>query len=180
MKRILIVMILIVAVAGIGFASSKFIHRASSATTQPAKQTATKQTDAKTQQQQAVSVSNLSMTDINGKPVKIDPNKLTVLHFMVTSCSTCLPTEETLTKFQNQNNVQLISIDVDPQNDNADSIQTFKKATGATWPYVMDTNQSLIQQFHITELDTVIVLHHGQVIYKGVAPSSADLKKVLA
>ncbi|GMA58197.1 hypothetical protein GCM10025858_27000 [Alicyclobacillus sacchari] len=51
---------------------------------------------------------------------------------------------------------------------------------GSHWPYVLETNSSLLQKFHVTELDTVVVLYHNKVIYEGVVPSEAQLKKVLA
>lgn len=128
----------------------------------------------------AAGLSSLSFTDINGKTISVNPNKKTVLHFMTSSCSSCLPTETTLTQFQDMPGVQLISIDVEPQADNASTIAQFSKAAGSHWPYVLETNSSLIQKFHVTELDTVVVLYHNKVVYEGVVPSAAQLKKVLA
>lgn len=127
----------------------------------------------------AAGLSELSFTDMSGKHITVNPNEKTVLHFMTSSCSSCLPTETTLAKFQNTPGVQLISIDVEPQADNASTIAQFAQVAHSHWPYVLETNSSLIQKFHVTELDTVVVLQHNKVIYEGVVPSAAQLKQVL-
>lgn len=124
-------------------------------------------------------VAALSFTDINGKRISVNPNEKTVLHFMTSSCSSCLPTETTLAGFQHMPGVQLISIDVEPQADNRSTIVQFSQVAGSHWPYVLETNSSLIQRFHVTELDTVIVLYHNHVIFDGVVPSASQLQKVL-
>lgn len=125
-------------------------------------------------------ITALTLTTVNGQTIAVNPNKKTVLHFMMSSCSDCIGTEETLTKFARTPDVQIISVDVDPQNDNLTTIQAFKKATGATWDYVLLKNPALINEFHVTELDTVVVLYHNKVIYDGIAPSASTLKQVLA
>lgn len=128
----------------------------------------------------SATVSNLSFTDINGKKISVNPNKKTVLHFLATSCSVCLPTETMLTKFKDMSNVQMISVDVDPQGDSPSTITQFAKVAGSQWPYVLETDQTLIERFHVTELDTVAVLYHNKVIYEGVAPTATQMQKVLA
>lgn len=171
--------VLVVVLGAGAFGFTRFGHLAS----------ATPSTVASTRVQQpsqAISTSasanetSLHFTDIHGKKISVNPNEKTVLHFMTSSCSSCLPTETTLAKFQHTPGVQLISIDVEPQADNASTIAQFSQVAGSHWPYVMETNSSLIQKFHVTELDTVVVLYHNKVIYEGVVPSEAQLKKVLA
>jgi thioredoxin-like negative regulator of GroEL len=129
---------------------------------------------------QQVSVGSLSFKDTDGQTITVKPNDKTVLHFMTSSCSDCLPMEKTLTSFAHSAGVRLVSIDADPQSDTVSTLEAFKKAGGATWPYVMDQNQSLVQQFHITSLDTVVILYQGQVIYNSIAPSKSALEKVLS
>ena len=121
----------------------------------------------------------LTLTSVSGKPITINPNQKTVLHFMVSSCTSCVATEIRLTKFDRLSGVRIISVDVDPQVDNLTTIHAFRQATGATWPYVMDTHQALIDKFHITQLDTVLVLYHNRVIFNQVAPAAAVLRKAL-
>lgn len=122
----------------------------------------------------------LTFTDIGGKWISVNPDEKTVLHFMTSSCSDCLPTETMLTKFQRLPGVQLISIDVEPQTDNGDTIAWFSHVAGSHWPYVPDTISALVGRFHVTELDTVVVLYHNRVIFDSVVPSAAQLQKVLA
>lgn len=122
---------------------------------------------------------SLELTAVNGQTIAVNPNEKTVLHFMTSSCGDCIGTEESLTKFAHTADVQIISVDAEPQVDNLSTIQAFKKATGATWDYVLLKNPALINEFHVTELDTVVILYHGKVIYNGIAPSTSTLKRVL-
>ncbi|WP_035462572.1 TlpA family protein disulfide reductase [Alicyclobacillus macrosporangiidus] len=124
--------------------------------------------------------SDFTLVDTAGRRMVIDPNEKTVLHFLTTSCADCLPTETALAQFQNDPHVRLISIDVTPQANDASTIQQFSKAAGAHWPYVLATDASLLERFHVTGLDTVVVLYHNQIIFEGVAPTPAQLQKVLA
>lgn len=123
---------------------------------------------------------SLSFHTVSGHVLHVNPNEKTVLHFMTSTCASCVPTEQTLTKFSNMPGVQIISVDINPQNDNLNTIQQFKRASHSNWPYVMETTPYLIDKFHITELDTVVILYHGHVIFNKVLPSYTQLKKVLA
>ncbi|WP_067620396.1 hypothetical protein [Alicyclobacillus acidiphilus] len=76
--------------------------------------------------------------------------------------------------------MQPISIDVEPQADNQVTIQQFSKAANTHWQYVLATDANLLERFHVTELDTVVVLYHNHVIFDGVAPTAVQLQKVLA
>ncbi len=170
----------LVVVLGVGaFGFTRFEH-AATASTSTGPQSAVVQQTSQQSSGTVAWLSDLSFTDVSGKHITVNPNVKTVLHFMTSSCSDCLPTETTLAKFENAPGVQLISIDVEPQADNASTIAQFSKVAGSHWPYVLETNSSLVQEFHVTELDTVIVLYHNKAIYKGVLPSAAQLKKVLA
>ena len=170
----------LVVVLGVGtFGFTRFEHTATGSASTGSQSAAAQQTS----QQSSATATGLSVlifTDVNGKRISVNPNEKTVLHFMTSSCSDCLPTETTLAKFQNTPGVQLISIDVEPQADNASTIAQFSKVADSHWPYVLETNSSLIQKFHVTELDTVVVLYHNKVIYNGAVPSEAQLKQVLA
>lgn len=181
MKKIGLVALLLIVLGG-GFFAVKKLGQPTSAQTVAAgtQQGTTVSEKTNTPSALATSSSGLTFTSVSGKTITINPNEKTVLHFMVSSCATCVATDERLTKFDHIAGVQIVSIDIDPQNDNLSTIQNYKKATGSSWPYVMDTNQSLVQKFHVTELDTIIVLYHNHVIFNQVAPSTSTLQKVLA
>lgn len=123
-----------------------------------------------------------SLTDYLGQPVQIDPNKTTVLHFLVSSgCTSCGQSQVDLAPvLKEKPNVDFISIDIDPINDNKDSIKAFADATGVSGPYVLDQNETLLKQFHVTQLDTILVLKGGKVVYKEVAPSKEAVLKVIS
>lgn len=69
-----------------------------------------------------------------------------------------------LTKFKDMSNIQIILVDVDPQGDNLSMITQFSKVVCSQWPYVLATDPTLIERFHVTELDTVVVLYYNKVI----------------
>lgn len=175
-KRLSVALVVVLGVGAFGF--TRF-EQSASTTSSTAPSTTVQQTSQSVRSSGSRKAIGLSFTDINGKKISVNPNEKTALHFMTSSCSSCLPTETALAKFQHTPGVQLISIDVEPQADNASTIAQFSQVAGSHWPYVMETNSSLIQKFHVTELDTVVVLYHNKVIYEGVAPSQSQLKKVL-
>lgn len=121
----------------------------------------------------------LTLTAVNGQRITVNPNEKTVLHFMTSSCSECLPTEINLAGFQHTKGVRLISVDVEPQTDTPATIAQFSRIAGSHWPYVLETSPALLQRFHVTALDTVIVLYHSKVIFDAVAPSRTQLRSVL-
>lgn len=171
MKRFFLLVVLLV-VLGVGYFTVMKLGQQ----TAPVTQTITGQQDVAFSQPEST---GLSFKDIQGQTITVNPNDKTVLHFMTSSCSSCLPMETTLAAFAQTPGVQLISIFVDPQNDTPAAMEVFRKTVGATWPYVMDQHQTLVRKFHITSLDTVVVLYHGQVIFSGVVPSKSTLEKVL-
>jgi cytochrome oxidase Cu insertion factor (SCO1/SenC/PrrC family) len=124
--------------------------------------------------------SNLTFTDIDEKTVKVDPNKKTILHFIIsTGCTSCGDSEINLAKFSNKANLDLVSIAIDPSNDTKESMHEFMKATKAQWPHIIDKDHSLIGKFHVTSIDSVIVLYQNKIVFSGVDPSPSELEKVL-
>ncbi len=130
--------------------------------------------------QSNATVGALTLTAVTGARIVVNPAQKTVLHFMTSSCSECLPTEIMLAKFQHAPGVQLISIDVQPQTDTAATIAQFSRIAHSHWPYVLEGTPALVQRFHITALDTVIVLYHNSVVFSAVAPSRQQLAAVLS
>lgn len=125
-------------------------------------------------------VSNLSFTDIDEKVVKVDPNKKTVLHFMIsTGCPSCTVMAGNLTKFADNPTVDLVSIAMDSVNDTKETIQDFRETTQAKWPFTIDKDQSLIKKFNVTSIDTVMIIYQNRIIFSGVYPSISELENVL-
>lgn len=180
MKKIGLIALLLIVLGGGFFAVKKLGQPASAQTVAASTQQGTTVSEKTNAPSALAKSSGLTLTSVSGKTLTINPNEKTVLHFMVSSCATCVATETELTKFAHLPGVQIVSIDIDPQNDNLNTIQSFKQATKASWPYVMDKNQSLVNKFNVTELDTVVVLYHNKVILDEIAPSTSTLRKVLA
>ncbi|KPV45705.1 TlpA family protein disulfide reductase [Alicyclobacillus ferrooxydans] len=184
MKRIGLIALLLVVLGGGFFVVRTLGHPAAAQTVATSTSTASTghgtSVSKKSNTSGVSELSGMTLTSVSGKTITVNPNQKTILHFMVSSCGTCVGTEIGLTKFAHTPGVQIVSVDVDPQNDSLSTIQSFKKATKASWPYVMDTNQLLVKQFNVSELDTVVVLYHDKVILDEVAPSVSTLQKVLA
>lgn len=125
------------------------------------------------------SSSHLNLMTITGKPIAINPNQKTLLYFMALGCSSCVTGEMKLVKNLPHIHANVISVDVQPQ-DTPSELEGFMKQTGATWPHVIDKNQSLIQKYQISYLDTVVILFHYKVIYKGIAPSAQTIETELS
>ncbi|GMA58196.1 hypothetical protein GCM10025858_26990 [Alicyclobacillus sacchari] len=118
MNRIWLGGALVVVLGAVVLGFTRFEH-ATAAPTATGPQSATAQRTSQQISATATGLSELRFTDVSGKKISVNPNEKTVLHFMTSSCSDCLPTEATLAKFQNMPGVQLISVDVEPQADNA-------------------------------------------------------------
>lgn len=121
----------------------------------------------------------LVLSALGGRSIRVNPTDYTVLDFMSSSCSDCLQTAWTLRHFEHLKDIDLISVDVAPQVDSAATIKAFEQIAQTNWPYVLEKTPALIDRFHVTSLDTVVVLHEGRVVYHGISPSVSELQQVL-
>lgn len=126
------------------------------------------------------STGGMTLTDIHGKTVHVNPNRKTLVYFMAAWCGSCIEGERKLTTLEKDTKAPMLSIDVSPEYDKKKSIEQFIQLSHSHWPHVLDKNHTYMQQFHIQSLDTVVVLFHHQVIFKAIQPSNTKLKKVLA
>ncbi|MCY0868973.1 MAG: hypothetical protein OWT27_00070 [Firmicutes bacterium] len=130
-------------------------------------------------QSEAAAGPQLVLSALGGRSIRVNPADYTVLDFMSSSCADCLQTAATLRHFEHRKGIELISVDVAPQVDSAATIAAFERIAQTGWPYVLEKTPGLIDRFHVTELDTVVVLHDGRVVYHGISPSVSQLQQVL-
>lgn len=94
--------------------------------------------------------------------------KPTILFFMAAWCTSCKQEESNLKQIQQQydDDVRLISIDMDPDRDTMDDLRQFKQQYGGDWIHAMGTQQ-LIQKYRLTSLDTTYIIDQsGVTVYK--------------
>ena len=105
-----------------------------------------------------VKFADVALVDQNGKPVRLEKdlvsNKIVVMSFIYTSCTTVCPVVSSIMgKVQKQlgarvgGEVQLVSISVDPQRDDAkrlnDYASNFQKGPG--WSWLTGSSQSITE-----------------------------------
>ncbi len=105
-----------------------------------------------------VKFADVALVDQNGKPVRLEKdlvsNKIVVMSFIYTSCTTVCPVVSSIMgKVQKQlgarvgGEVQLVSISVDPQRDDAkrlnDYARNFQKGPG--WSWLTGSSQSITE-----------------------------------
>ena len=105
-----------------------------------------------------VKFDDVALVDQNGKPVRLEKdlisNKIVVMSFIYTSCTTVCPVVSSIMgKVQKQlgarvgGEVQLVSISVDPQRDDAkrlnDYARNFQKGPG--WSWLTGSSQSITE-----------------------------------
>ncbi|MHC8387251.1 SCO family protein [Pseudomonas sp. MDT2-39-1] len=103
-----------------------------------------------------VKFADVALVDQNGKPVRLEKdlvtNKIVVMSFIYTSCTTVCPVVSSIMgKVQKQlgarvgDEVQLVSISIDPQRDDAkrlnDYARNFQKGPG--WSWLTGSSQSI-------------------------------------
>ena len=103
-----------------------------------------------------VSFADVALVDQNGKSVHLEPdlvaNKIVVMSFIYTSCTTVCPVVSSIMgKVQKQlgarvgAEVQLVSISIDPQRDDAKRLNDYARAfqNGPGWSWLTGSSQSI-------------------------------------
>ncbi len=123
----------------------------------------------------------LRVRDIQGQTVAL-AGKPTVLYFMASWCSSCTYGESQLRQVQSRlgSRVNLVTVDVDPQQDTAAELAAFQKQWGGPWPHVLDTGQRLVAAFGVQSLDTTVILNaRGTIVHVGGAEAGGSLVQSL-
>jgi hypothetical protein len=100
---------------------------------------------------------------------------------MSSSCGSCISGEQQLAHIAARTpaTVQWLSLDVDPGYDTPKAVLTVARLTGAHWPQAFAT-QTIIQAYHVTQLDMVAVIaQDGALLYDGALPSSTRLTALI-
>lgn len=121
------------------------------------------------------------LTALNGTGFTIPTGKPTILYFMSASCSSCWQGSAQLSQLWPgiRTGADLISLDVAPQVDTAQSVDKMVSTTGALWPQAFAT-PAILSRYAVRDLDTVVVLTPGgKVVYNGAIPPNQRIRALL-
>jgi thiol-disulfide isomerase/thioredoxin len=121
------------------------------------------------------------VVSLNAGTVRVPTTRPTVVYFMSSSCGSCISGEQQLAHIAARTpaTVQWLSLDVDPGYDTPKAVLTVARLTGAHWPQAFAT-QTIIQAYHVTQLDMVAVIaQDGALLYDGALPSSTRLTALI-
>ncbi len=122
-----------------------------------------------------------SVKDLAGAAISVPNGAPTLVYFMSAICGSCIQGEQQLAQLAAQlpGSVRLLSLDVTPQYDTAQSLAAVAQETGAHWPQAFSTS-AILQAYHVTQLDqAAVVTASGHVLYNGPLPSNSQLLSLL-
>ncbi|CAA4478691.1 AhpC/TSA family protein [Staphylococcus aureus] len=120
--------------------------------------------------------------DIQGNPVSLPNEKPTLIYFMATWCPSCIYNEEIFKEMHqlNPNDVQLITVSLDPNTDTKESLAKFKQDYGGDWPHVLKNGKEIADTYGVKQLEEIVLVNsENEVFYRSVRPSFDDLKEAL-
>jgi thiol-disulfide isomerase/thioredoxin len=123
----------------------------------------------------------LQVSDIRGRTLSLT-GKPTVLYFMASWCSSCAYGESQLRQVQSRlgGRVNVVTVDVDPQQDATADLSAFQSRWGGPWPHVLDVGQRLVAAYGVQGLDTTVVLNaRGTIVHIGGPEAGASLVQSL-
>ena len=135
-------------------------------------------------QEDKQNTADFGLTDINGQSFRLSDfrGKIVILDFMAIWCGPCrIGTNNLIEVWQMyEEEITIISIDIDPRESNED-LRTFSKEfPGATWIWARDTS-NLAQTHRITAIPTLIIIgQDGNIVSRhvGVRGSSALISEI--
>lgn len=123
-----------------------------------------------------------SLNSVSGMPVMLSDyqNKVVVLFFFGNNCPSCkaaAPSVESMlvTPFASRTDYQVLGLD--QWNGNAASVQSFRSATGVTFPLLL--NAASVAAEYKTTYDRIIVIDKtGNIVFSGTRGAAADIATV--
>ena len=121
-------------------------------------------------------VMTIPLEGLDGNTIYLEnyKDKVIILEFMATWCTTCAQQEVILKEFwpiYQNDNVVLISVSTDPTFDTLDVLRNHVENKEITWLMTRDTTLAMTSYFQITDLSTIIIISpDGEIMntFKGV------------
>lgn len=109
--------------------------------------------------------------------------KPTLVYFMASWCVSCVPEARAIAQLQTEmgQQVNFVVLDIDP-GDNLNGLEHFWKAAYTpTNVWALDTGSQVTSAYHVTSLDTTIIIADGKEVSRTIGSRSASqLKDALA
>jgi peroxiredoxin len=128
---------------------------------------------------------DFSIPTLRGEPfvLSAQSGKPTVIFFMAYWCGSCIQEAQALAQLHADfgDAVTIIAIDVDPTS-SQEALAQFRRAAGeGDFVWAFDSDQTLVELFHVRSLDTTLILDSDGIIrYRDESPSSyGTLRKAL-
>jgi thiol-disulfide isomerase/thioredoxin len=126
---------------------------------------------------------DIEVMDIDQNPIslsELNGEKLTVIDFWATWCKPCVTAIRKLNSIYEELGplgIQFVGVNVDgPRNQS--KVKPFAKSLNIKYPIVLDPDQDLVNEFHVTAFPTLIVLNKkGKkvFIHEGFNPGDEKL-----
>jgi thiol-disulfide isomerase/thioredoxin len=110
-------------------------------------------------------------------------DKPTLMYFMASWCSTCVPESRAISQLQAQmgQQVNFVILDMDPSDTESGLQHFWEAAAGSNSVWALDKGSKVSTAYNVRSLDTTILIANGQELSRTVGGLSVDqLKAVLA
>ncbi len=121
------------------------------------------------------------VASLNAGTIRVPMAKPTVVYFMSAGCGSCISGEQQLAQVaaKTPTSVQWLSLDVEPGYDTSQAVLSMARSTGAHWSQAFARN-AMIQAYHVTQLDAVVVIaKNGTLLYDGALSSNTRLTTLI-
>lgn len=123
-------------------------------------------------------VGALTLTSLDGQPVRLPAGRPGALFFSVSSCTSCLVSAQTLGTLKTRfgSGVDAVFISIDPRDPPA-ALRARRQSIGnPAYPFAIDHTATLYRQYDVTALGTTIIYNaRGQILARLIEPGLTQL-----
>ena len=120
---------------------------------------------------------------LDGAGVDVPGSRPSALFFFSVECGACGPGAQSLAEAQKAVGAKanFVAVNVNPGDTDGDINGFLRDNQAKQLALIRDTNARLLQAYQVTQLSTAVILNaSGQVVYRGVDPTAAQIQSELA
>jgi thiol-disulfide isomerase/thioredoxin len=120
---------------------------------------------------------------LDGAGVDVPGSRPSALFFYSVECGACGPGAQSLAEAQKAVGAKanFVAVNVNPGDTDGDINGFLRDNQAKQLALIRDTNARLLQAYQVTQLSTAVILNaSGQVVYRGVDPTAAQIQSELA